>query len=184
MARLLFIQIKSKLAENFTIMKNLLFALTISLFTLTAMSQNGQTMPDISLKTIKGQTVNVKDYSKNGKITVISFWATWCKPCIKELANVNEVLDEWKQKYGIELVAVSTDNARNVMKVKPFVDSQGWEFECLLDVNEDLRRAMNTNSIPFTVVLDKTGKIVYTHIGYIEGDEVALEEKLKSIAGK
>ena len=73
MARLLFIKIKIKLAENLTLMKNLVLALTISLFSLTALAQNGQTMPDITLKTIKGQTVNVKDYSKNGKITVISF---------------------------------------------------------------------------------------------------------------
>ena len=79
-------------------MKKLVLALTISLFSLTAMAQNGQTMPDITLKTVKGQTVNVKDYSKNGKITVISFWATWCKPCIKELAHVNEVLEDWKLK--------------------------------------------------------------------------------------
>jgi cytochrome c biogenesis protein CcmG, thiol:disulfide interchange protein DsbE len=92
--------------------------------------------------------------------------------------------DEWQEKYGLELVAVSTDNSRNVPKVKPFVDGQGWEFDCLLDINEDLKRALNAPLIPYTVLLDQKGNIVYTHTGYIEGDEYMLEEKIKALVAQ
>lgn len=149
-----------------------------------AHAQQIQTMPEITLKDINGKSINVADYSKSGKITIISFWATWCTPCKKELSNINDILEDWEKKYNLQLVAVSTDNSRNVPKVKPFVDGQGWTFECLLDVNEDLKRAMNAPIIPFTILLDATGKIVYTHTGYVEGDEFTLEEKIKAIAGK
>ena len=151
---------------------------------LGALAQNTQTMPEIMLKDVNGKAKNVNDYSKSGKITIISFWATWCTPCKKELSNINEVYDDWKAKYGLELVAVSTDNSRNVPKVKPFVDGQGWEFDCLLDINEDLKRALNAPLIPYTVLLDQKGNIVYTHTGYIEGDEFTLEEKIKSLVAK
>lgn len=148
------------------------------------MAQNNQTMPEILLKDVNGKVKNVNDYSKSGKITIISFWATWCTPCKKELSNLNELYDDWKVKYGLELVSVSTDNSRNVPKVKPFVDGQGWVFDCLLDVNEDLKRALNAPLIPYTVLLDQKGNIVYTHTGYIEGDEYTLEEKIKSLMAK
>jgi peroxiredoxin len=165
-------------------MKNLLIAFALATFTFTTYAQDNQTMPEITLKDVNGKMINVGDYSRSGKITIISFWATWCTPCKKELSNINELLDDWKSKYGIELVAVSTDNSRNVPKVKPFVDGQGWTFDCLLDVNEDLKRALNAPFIPFTVLLDKEGKIAYTHTGYIEGDEFMLEDKIKKLVAK
>lgn len=170
--------------EIYNHMKKLATLITLFI-SLSAWAQSGsQTMPDIVLKDVNGKNVNVADYSKSGKITIISFWATWCTPCKKELNNMNELYDDWKEKYNLEIVAVSTDNSRNVPKVKPYVDGQNWPFTCLLDVNEDLKRAMNAVSIPFTVVLDTNGTIVYSHTGYLEGDEFVLEEKIKTLAAK
>lgn len=140
-----------------------------------------KTLPDITLKNVNGIDKNIKDYGNNGKITIISFWATWCAPCKKELNNMSEIYDEWKKEYGLELLAVSIDNARNVAKVKPYVDGQKWDFEVLLDTNEDFKRAMNIQTVPFTVLIDKKGKIVYTHTGYVEGDEFNLEEEIQKI---
>jgi cytochrome c biogenesis protein CcmG, thiol:disulfide interchange protein DsbE len=164
-------------------MKIFIASILIGLATLS-IAQNTQTMPEITLKDVNGKNINVSEYSKNGKITIISFWATWCTPCKKELSNINDLYEEWQEKYGLVLVAVSTDNSRNVPKVKPFVDGQGWEFDCLLDINEDLKRALNAPLIPYTVLLDQKGNIVYTHTGYIEGDEYMLEEKIKSLMEK
>jgi peroxiredoxin len=143
-----------------------------------------QTMPELTLKDVNGKPVNVADYSKKGKIVIVSFWATWCSPCKKELNNINEIYDEWKTKYNLELVAVCTDNARNVSKVKPYVDGQGWDYEVIMDVNQDLQRAMNIVQIPHTFLIDQTGKIVYQHSGYVEGDEFMLEEKIKALQSK
>ena len=165
-------------------MKSLL-ATIFTLFTISVFAQTGQTMPEIILKNVNGKNVNTADFSKNGKITIISFWATWCTPCKKELTNINDnMLTDWKAKYDVVMVAVCTDDSKNLLKVKPFVDGQSWDFDCLLDVNKDLQHALNALLIPFTVLIDKNGKIVYTHTGYNEGDEFILEEKIKALTAK
>jgi cytochrome c biogenesis protein CcmG, thiol:disulfide interchange protein DsbE len=151
---------------------------------LSLLAQNTQTMPDMVLKDVNGKNKNMADYSKSGKITIVSFWATWCTPCKKELSNINELLDDWKAKYNLDLVAVTIDNSRNVPKVKPFVDGQGWTFDVIMDVNSDLARAMNVLNPPQTFLIDQSGKIIWSHVGYVEGDEYVLEEKIKGLVAK
>ena len=141
-------------------------------------------LPDVKLKNVSGRTVSLTDYAENGKITIFSFWATWCVPCKKELNNINYVIDDWKAQYDAELVAISIDNARNAAKVKPYAAGQNWSFEVLLDTNEQTKRAFNFQTVPYTVVADRNGRIVYKHSGYVEGDEYELEEKLAELAGK
>ena len=166
-------------------MKKALILVVFTIFSLTTWAQkDAQTMPNLVLKDMNGKSKNMEDYSKSGKITIVSFWATWCSPCKKELNNINEVYEDWKTKYDVQLVGVCTDNARNIQKVKPYVDGQGWEYEIIMDVNQDLQRALNIVQIPHTFLLDQNGKVVYQHSGYVEGDEFALEEKIKSLTTK
>jgi peroxiredoxin len=163
-------------------MKKSLILAFVSFLSFAAMAQkDDQTMPNLVLKDMNGKSKNMSDYSKSGKITIVSFWATWCSPCKKELNNVSDLYDDWKNKYDLQLIAVCTDNARNIQKVKPYVDGQGWEFEVIMDVNQDLQRALNIVQIPHTFLLDQNGKVVYQHSGYVEGDEFSLEEKIKSL---
>ena len=140
-----------------------------------------QRLPEVSLNNVDGKRINVSDYGKSGKVTVLSFWATWCIPCKKELTNVSELYEEWQKKYNVQVVAVSIDDSRSAGKVKPYVESQRWTYEVLLDMNQDLKRALNIQSVPFTVVVDATGKIISTHSGYVEGDEFVLEEELQKL---
>lgn len=141
-----------------------------------------KTLPSITLADVNGKNVNVADYGKSGKITVLSFWATWCVPCKKELTNMADIYDDWKKKYNVQIVAVSIDDSRSSTKVKPTVEGQRWEYEVLLDVNQDLKRQLNIQSVPFTVVVDAKGKIAFTHSGYVDGDEFVLEEELQKLA--
>ena len=166
------------------------FITFIALFTLSTVlwansptdsTKSKQSLPDLVLKDINGNNINIKTYGSNGKITIISFWATWCKPCIKELKNVDALLEEWTEKYNVELVAVSMDNARNAIKVKPTVTGNGWEFDVLLDPNGDLARVLNVTNPPVTFLIDQNGNIVYTHTGYLEGDEYDLEKEIIKI---
>jgi cytochrome c biogenesis protein CcmG/thiol:disulfide interchange protein DsbE len=141
-------------------------------------------LPELSLNDMNGKKVNVADLGKTGKITVIDFWATWCVPCKKELNNINDIYEDWQKKYNVSVVAVSIDDSRSITKVKPYAEGQRWSYDILLDVNQDLKRQLNIQSVPFTVLLDQSGKIVATHSGYTEGDENILEEAIAALVKK
>ncbi|MBK6609957.1 MAG: TlpA family protein disulfide reductase [Sphingobacteriales bacterium] len=138
-------------------------------------------LPNIELANTDGQKVNIaQNYAQPGRLTIFSFWATWCAPCKKELRNIAEVYDDWQTDYGVKLVAVSTDDARSSARVKPLVDAERWTYEVLLDVNEDFKRAINAQSVPHTILVNENGKIIFEHSGYVEGDEDHLEEAIKA----
>ena len=143
-----------------------------------------QKIPEVTLSDIDGKKINVADLGKTGKITVFSFWATWCIPCKKELTNIADLYEEWQKKYNVQIVAVSIDDSRSAGKVKPYIESQKWTYQVLLDVNQDLKRAFDIQSVPFTVIVDSTGKVVANHSGYIEGDEFVVEEELQKLVRK
>lgn len=166
-------------------MKNifLISLITIGLFSSFKTNSYEQVLPSLSLKNTEGETINVNSFAKNGKITAISFWATWCGPCIKELDAVNENYEDWQEDYNFELVAVSIDNSRSSSKVKPLVAGKGWDYEVLLDQNKALAIAMNVSNPPALFLVDTSGAIVYTHTGFKAGDELELEDKLKELNG-
>ena len=146
-------------------------------------SRKSSSLPAITVKDVDGAPVNFAEYIHPGQLTVVSFWATWCKPCLVELGNMDNLYEDWKKNYNVRIIAVSIDDSRTAPKVKPYVTSKNWTFDILLDLNSNLRRAMNVTNPPTTFLLDKTGKVVFTHTGYLEGDEAELEEKIKEYAG-
>lgn len=141
-------------------------------------------LPAITLKTIEGNTVRTDTLSNNGKPIIIDFFATWCKPCNRELKAINEVYEEWQEETGVKLVAISIDQAQNINKVKPLVDSNGWPYEVLLDPNSDFKRALGIQMIPYTLIVDGDGNIVYKHNGYTDGAEEELIEKVRELVGE
>lgn len=161
-------------------MKKMLLALVACLATFSAFAQ--KTLPSANLKTLEGQTINVQELTKSGKITVISFWATWCSPCKKELDAISDYYEEWQKKYGVELVAVSVDDARSAAKVPAMVKEKGWTYRVLLDPSKEFQTAANIQAVPHTFVLDKTGNVVFEHNGYTPGDELELEELFKELS--
>lgn len=157
----------------------LLIATTFILMSATLIGD--KKMPSAELKTLEGQTVNIQDYVGKGKPTVVSFWATWCSPCKKELDAINEIYPDWQEEYGVELVAITIDNARGMAKVPGMVGSKGWEYTVLSDSKQVLQQALNFQTIPQTFLLDGEGNIVYSHNGYNPGDEYELEDKIKAL---
>ena len=160
-------------------MKKLLLSILSVLALSTAFSQD---LPNTAIKDMNGSQLNFNETHQAGKVTVYSFWATWCVPCKKELNTVSELYEDWTKKYNVKMIAVSIDDSRNSSKVKPYVDAQRWDFGVFLDINQDFKRALNIQSVPFTVLIDQTGKIVYTHSGYVEGDETILEEEIAKLS--
>ncbi len=117
-----------------------LFILITFIFSLSINSQS--VLPDISLNTLNGEEINIQSISSNDKIAVVSLWATWCVPCIKELDAISEYYEEWKDEVDFELYAVSTDDSRTIKRVNAMVNGKGWEYTVLLDSNNELQRAL------------------------------------------
>jgi peroxiredoxin len=138
--------------------------------------------PNFKVENLDGETVELNNEVGEGPILLI-FWATWCKPCIEELAEYKKIYKDYKDK-GFKMFAISTDDERTVAKVKPFVKSKGFDFPVLLDTNSDISRLYYAQSVPYSVILDKKGMIIYSHLGYMKGDEVKVKEIISSEINK
>ena len=161
-------------------MKNLIISL-MALVLMSASMGGGAKIPSVKLKDIDGNSVNTAELSNDGNPMVISFWATWCAPCKKELNAIHEVYEDWQNETGVKVIAVSIDDARSATRVKPYVDAQGWDFEVLMDTNGDFKRSLNVNNVPQTFLVDGNGDIVWTHSGYSPGDEYELLEEIEKL---
>ena len=139
-------------------------------------------VPSVKIKTLKKEVFNTNKFNNDGKPIVISFWATWCKPCLTELSAINEVYEDWQDETGVKVIAVSIDDSRNSRRVPSFVKGRGWEFEVYLDENSDFKRAMGVNNPPHTFLIDGKGNIVWEHNGYSPGDEEELFEEIQKLS--
>ncbi|MCD8289137.1 MAG: TlpA family protein disulfide reductase [Prevotella sp.] len=155
----------------------LLFAIAVFALCLNASAQ----LPSVSLKDINGKTVDTAQLSNDGRPFIISFFATWCKPCNRELSAIAEDYEDWQEETGVKLFAVSIDQAQNINKVKPLVDNHDWPYDVLLDPNSDFKRALGIQMIPYTLIVDGKGNIVYKHNGYTEGAEQEVLEKVREL---
>ena len=160
-------------------MKKILISLIVCLLAGYGVAQ--AQLPAVTLKTLDGGTVQSETLSNDGKPFIIDFFATWCKPCNRELSAIAEVYEDWQQETGVKIFAVSIDQAQNIHKVKPLVDQNEWEYDVLLDPNSDLLKALGGQMIPFVVVVDGKGNIVAKHSGYTDGGENELIEEVRKL---
>lgn len=158
------------------------FIICLAIYTSVSFAQSTRKIPATDVKTLEGKTFNTSGIENDGKPIIISFWATWCKPCKKELDNIAENYSEWQKETGVKLVAISIDDARSSGKVPAEVSAKGWEYLVLLDQNQDFKRAMNVNNVPHTFLVNGKGEIVWQHNSYAEGDENKLYELVKKVA--
>ena len=109
-------------------------------------------LPSVTLKDINGKTVRTDTLNNGGKPFIIDFFATWCHPCNRELKAINEVYEDWQKETGVKL-----------------------------DPNSDFKRALGIQMIPYVIVCDGKGNIVYKHNGYTDGAENELLAKVKEL---
>ena len=148
-------------------MKKVLLAVLALFLSVSAFAE----LPSVQLKDINGKRVDTAKLNNDGKPYIISFFATWCKPCLRELDAVNEVYADWQEETGVKLIAVSIDKAQDESKVKPLVNSKGYEYEVLLDPNGDFKRAMGVNMVPTVFIIDGKNNVVETRTQYTDGSE-------------
>lgn len=161
-------------------MKRFLFILS---FALLGISAQAQIFPDVQIKTMEGEALNASTIEHDGPV-VVSFWATWCSPCKKELDALNEYYLDLQDETNVKIIAVSIDDSRTVQQVVNTVNSQAWDYDVYLDTNSDLRRAMGVNNVPHTMVYNAEGELVYTSNKYAPGDEHHLMEVIREAAGE
>jgi peroxiredoxin len=164
-------------------MKPLLFSLFFFSFISYSQETESKKLPSVELKDLKGNKVNTGTLGYTGPV-VISFWATWCSPCKKELNAIHELYTDWQTETGVTLLAVSIDDEKTKNSVSTYVDGKAWDFKVLLDPNGDFKRAMGVNNVPHTFLIDKDGNIVYSHNNYAPGDEEKLYEEIKKLGTK
>lgn len=138
-----------------------------------------KTIPSVTLQDATGNNFTSDKISNDGKPFIIVFWKTCCKPPIRELSTLSDVYDEWKEKTGVKIYAVAVDDSRSTMTVKPFAVGQGWEFEILLDPNQNLKRSMNVNVLPYTFIINGKGIVVGEKMLFSEGDENEIFEMVQ-----
>ena len=145
---------------------------------------HAQQIPSVKLKDLNGKTVDTSKLRNDGKPFIITFFAAWCKPCIRELDAIKELYEDWQKETGVKVVAVSIDDAQNSLKVAPDVRAKGWQFDILLDPNSDFRRALGGNLIPAAFVVDGSGKIISSRTGYTDGAEEQLIKEVRNLLKK
>jgi cytochrome c biogenesis protein CcmG, thiol:disulfide interchange protein DsbE len=141
----------------------------------------GKPLPKVDIKDVEGNPFNTSNIKNDGNPIIISFWATWCKPCIKELTTIADVYDQWTEETGVKLYAVSIDDPRSTNQVRPLTNGKNWEYEVLLDPNGDFKRAMNVGPIPHTFLIDGNGQIVWQHTSFSEGGELELIDLVRKV---
>lgn len=160
-----------------------IFICILILFSITSFAQDdlikGKSAPNFKLENLDDGFTELSKVIGKGPI-LLNFWATWCKPCMEEMTELNKIHEELKDK-GFTLLAISTDNEKTIAKVKPLVKSKGFSFTVLLDKNSDVARKYYAQQIPYSVLIDANGKIIDVHMGYMKGDEKKMREKILSL---
>lgn len=146
---------------------------------LVSLSAQDKKAPDFMLEDLDGEYVELADVLGEGPV-IISFWATWCKPCVEEMKAYKELSEKYEDK-GVKIVAISVDSEKSVSKVAPFVKSKNYDFTVLLDTGGDVARKYYAQTVPHSVLLDKEGNIVYQHSGYKKGDELQMKEEIEKL---
>lgn len=162
-------------------MKRIILSIAAMMCFTLGMAQSAKMPDNINLKSLDGKTVQSSVIQNDGGVVILSFWATWCKPCNRELNNIKEVYEEWQEETGVKLVAVSIDDARSANRVKPHAEGNDWPYEIYLDQNSDLKRAMGVVNVPHTFILNGKGEIVWQHTGYQDGGEEEFIEHVREL---
>lgn len=132
--------------------------------------------PDFTLTDVEGKSVSLSDYL-GSKVILIDFWATWCKPCIAEMAHMQKMYEARKDNFVV--LAISMDASETEAQVAPTVKTKGWTFPVLLDPETRVVSLYNPRrAAPYTVLIDRHGKIVKKREGYNPGDEVEIEKDI------
>jgi len=127
-----------------------------------------QDIPRGNINDLEGNTVEFEKLIKSDSPVIVSFWATWCMPCIQEMDEINKYYNQWKKETGVKFIAISLDNKRSTKRIPKLIKRKGWNYDFFVDNKYELAKAYKINSIPLMLIF-KNGKLIYKHQGYYKG---------------
>ena len=156
------------------------FVLVATIFTaMYADKQRDIMLPDLSIRLLDGKRVRLSALLEEGPL-LVSFWATWCAPCKKEMI----FLEKFHQKYNensFRVLAISTDSPKSMSKVKSYIRAKKYTFLVGIDPNQEIAKKMNALLMPTTLILNKDRKVSWYHQGFIPGDEKEIEAQIRAV---
>ena len=156
------------------------FVLVATIFSVMyADKQRDIMLPDLSVRLLDGKQVRLSALLEEGPL-LVSFWATWCAPCKKEMI----FLEEFHQKYNensFRVLAISTDSPKSMSKVKSYIRAKKYTFLVGIDPNQEIAKKMNALLMPTTLILNKDRKVSWYHQGFIPGDEKEIEAQIRAV---
>ena len=159
-------------------LRTILFLLFLSILSVNILAQNNI---EFSIETIDNNNLQFSDLNKKGPV-LVSFWALWCKPCRAEMRHLESIFDKYKE-HGLTILGINQDTPRSLAKVKSYISTHNITFPIALDPNTEIFQQFNGQSIPLSILYNKKGEVVYKHVGYLPGDEIELEEKIRTVLG-
>jgi len=137
----------------------------------------GDEAPPISLFKLESNKYFRSKELLGEKNLVVSFFATWCVPCAKEIPELIKMSKELGADF--QFILVDVNEKRDL--VKKHVDEKGITLQVILDKYGKVFESFSGVTLPLLVVIDKKGKITYHHTGYVKGDENKLKKHLKTL---
>ena len=136
----------------------------------------------IQLKDVNSNTLSLDSVIANHAATILFFWALWAAKERSPLYTVRDVYAAWQKELNLEFLAISEDDSRNTTRIKSFTEGSQLPFPIILDPNNDLKRRLNFSQIPYCIIINQKGEIVYLKTGYLPGDEYEWEDQVKKLA--
>jgi len=160
-------------------MKTVLITLCMMLSYTGVFSQN---VGNFQYKDIDNNT-RTYDELKGEKLTLIDFWATWCKPCNKGIPELNKIYDLYKSK-GVEIIGINCDVPRCISIVAPMSKALQIKYPVLIDINSELKAELNILGFPTLIIVNSEGKVVWVHEGFVSGDTEVIIAEIDKLLNK
>ena len=152
---------------------NIVFILIVS-FTVSP-----QDKANFTVLTIDNKKIELSELYTEGPL-LVNFWALWCEPCKVEMKVLKNLYKKYKDK-GFSILGINQDSPKSVSKVRSYIASQKINFPVALDPNNQYLQKLNGQSIPYSLLFNSEGEIVYKSVGYLPGDEIKLEKEIQKL---
>lgn len=151
---------------------------------IVSISLSAQNKVNFTVSTVDNNKIELSELYIKGPL-LVNFWALWCEPCKVEMRVLKNLYKKYKDK-GFSILGINQDSPKSVSKVRSYISSQGISFPVALDPNNQYLQKLNGQSIPYSLLFNEEGEIVYKSIGYLPGDEIRLEKEIQKLlsAGK